>query len=87
MGFPESLAQTANASGTGRSEIKFRNYHKYVSKDTLDVLGQTEEVEAQASQMLQEVTRVEKMYDRKVAKTVKLQLKNENEPIACLRPA
>ena len=43
MGFPESLAQTANASGNEtRTQIKFRNYHKYVSKDTLDVLGQTE---------------------------------------------
>ena len=26
------------------------------------------------------------MYDRKVAKAIKQQLKNENDPIACLRP-
>ena len=91
MGFPESLAQTANAKGksTEKMEIKFRNYHKYVSKDTLDVLGQTGE-EGQAEQIsaeiIQEVTRVERMYDRKVAKAIKQQLKNENDPIACLRP-
>ena len=36
--------------------------------------------------MLQEVTRVERMYDRKVAKAIKQQLKNENDPIMCLRP-
>ena len=41
----------------------------------------------QASEMLQEVTRVERMYDRKVAKAIKQQLKNENDPIACLRPS
>ena len=39
MGFPEDLAQIANASGQPRQQIKFRNYHKHVSKDTLDVLG------------------------------------------------
>ena len=46
MGFPESLAQTANTSGKQPVQIKFRNYHKYVSKDTLEVLGQSEENEA-----------------------------------------
>ena len=40
-----------------------------------------------AAQILQEVTRVERMYDRKVAKAVKQQLKNENDPVACLRPS
>ena len=36
--------------------------------------------------MLQEVTKVEKLYDQKVIRAVKTQLKNENDPIACLRP-
>ena len=35
MGFPETLAQTTNVSKKPRTQIKFRNYHKYVSKDTL----------------------------------------------------
>ena len=37
--------------------------------------------------MLQEVTKVERLYDRKVSKAIKQQLKNENDPIACLRPS
>ena len=68
-------------------KIKLRNYHRYVSKETLEVLGLVEENEAQAQEMLQEVTQIERMYDRKVAKAVKLQLKNENEPLSCLRPS
>ena len=87
MGFPENLAQTANTEGKGKVQIKFRNYHKYVSKDTLDALGQTgEDAEAAQTEILQEVNRVERMYDRKVAKAIKQQLKNENDPVACLRP-
>ena len=31
MGFPENLAQTANASDKPRPQLKFRNYHKFVS--------------------------------------------------------
>ena len=27
------------------------------------------------------------MYERKVAKAIKQQLKNENDPLACLRPS
>ena len=42
-----------------------------MSKDTLDVLGLVKETEAQASEMLQEVSKIERMYDRKVAKAVK----------------
>ena len=29
---------------------------------------------------------IEKMYEKKVAKAIKQQLKTENEPVACLRP-
>ena len=86
MGFPETLAQTTNTSVKARTEMKFRNYHKYVSKDTLQALGQDESGTQHASEMLQEVPRVERLYQRKVAKAVRQQLKNEIEPIACLRP-
>ena len=60
-----------------------------MNKDTLDALGQGEDAEgaAQAAEMLQEVTKVERLYDRKVSKAIKQQLKNENDPIACLRPS
>ena len=40
-----------------------------------------------ASDVLQEVQKVERMYDRKVAKAIKQQLVNENDPVACLRPS
>ena len=50
------------------------------------MLGQTEEVQTYANEILQEVARVERMYDRKVAKAVKQQLANENDPLSCLRP-
>ena len=76
-----------NASGKPQATIKFRNYHKFVSKETLQSLGQTESNAAHASEMLQEVARIERLYERKTAKAVKQQLKNESEPIACLRPA
>ncbi len=39
-----------------------------------------------AAEILQEVTKVERMYDRKVTKATKQQLMNENDPVACLRP-
>ena len=71
MGFPEGLAQNVNQEKKPQGTIKFRNYHKYVSKDTLDVLGIVEETEAQASATLQEVSRVERIYERKAAKAIK----------------
>ena len=43
MGFPENLAQTANAGGQPRRQIKFRNYHKFVCEETLKAQGADDE--------------------------------------------
>ena len=50
MGFPENLAQKSNmvnekGEKNRRPLIVFRNYHKFVSKDTLGVLNDDDEAE------------------------------------------
>ena len=42
--------------------------------------------EEASARHLQEVALIENMYEKKVAKAIKQQLKTENEPVACLRP-
>ena len=68
----------------------FRNYHRHVDYSTLEAVAGGSEGrnagEEASARHLKEVAMIESMYEKKVAKAIKQQLKTENEPVACLRP-
>ena len=97
--FPDNLA-IASQSDLPKQKIIFRNYQRtqrQIDKGLLD--GESDEEDEsseedavdqeddQGQQHLELVLNVEEMYKKKVAKAIKQQLKNEDDPIACLLPA
>ena len=82
------MAKTSNKANKQPNKVIFRNYHRYVDQQTLDDLAvNSDEGEKNAGEKhLQEVVMIEKMYEKKVGRAIKQQLKTEDEPIACLRP-
>ena len=74
MGFPETLAKQSNRMDDEACvTMVFRNYYKHLEQDTQ--ASQTpqalESNEEAATQHVREVTRIERMYDRKVQKAIK----------------
>ena len=88
--FPDNLAKTSNLANQMDKRVIFRNYHRHVDYSTLEAVAGGSEGrnagEEASARHLQEVAMIENMYEKKVAKSIKQQLKTENEPVACLRP-
>ena len=84
------MAKTTNLANKMEKKCVFRNYHRHVDYSTLEAVAGGSESrnagEEYSARHLKEVAMIESMYEKKVARSIKHQLKTENEPVACLRP-